>query len=281
LQTDTESKMTKTIQLYCPSNRRTVDGFVISPYQANDQVVQAARLALQIKHADLYTVDGKHITGVELIENEQRVLVAATPNEHMLPDAPSGFLQYNGEEAEDVNPDIDVFGQPWEDLSEQEKREHIESLNEQKPTTREILRITRPWKAVRDDLKALEKAAPQQVATAGGLKDFESHIEQRWGMTYDSFLSNPMKPAKWKVGGMIWDEKVVAALNILSSLTHGQPILAKDFLEESIKMRLDDEMDRSPVVQYQDVANAVTIIYEHANIIPSKVSDTKPYSAVD
>jgi hypothetical protein len=263
--------MTKTFQLHCPSNRRTVDGFVVTPHQTNDRILQAVRLALGINYAALYTTEGKYITDLRNCQDGLRILVAATTEEEMLPDAPIGFVIYNGEEGDDLDPDTEGYGQEWVDATEEEKCAHITSLNEKKPTTRNILRVTRSWESVKNDLKVLEKTKSGQAATAFDLPGCEVHIEQRWGMTYDHFLPENMKPVKVKLEGQVRDENVLAALDVLSSFTHGQARLAREFLEECVKMRVEEGDDRSAMVQYQDIVNAVTMIYERAGIIPAKV----------
>jgi hypothetical protein len=102
------------VQLYCPSNKKTVDGFVIGVYQKPEQVLQGVRLALDIKYAALYTIEAKHVTDPHTLQEDERVLVAASRDETMLPDALGGYILYDGEEREDVNPDIEGYGQDWE-----------------------------------------------------------------------------------------------------------------------------------------------------------------------
>jgi hypothetical protein len=263
--------MTKTFQLYCPSNKRTVDGFVVTPHQTNDRILQAVRLALGINYAAIYTTEGKHITDLRNSQDGSRIFIAATSEEEMLPDAPVGFILYNGEEGTDADPDTEGYGQDWVDATEEEKCVHITSLNEVKPTTRNTMRITRPWEDVQTDLKMLEKVTWEQLATAFDPADCKLHIEQRWRMTYEHFLPENMKPAKLKIGGKICDEKALAALDMLSSFTHGQVRLVQEFLEECVKMRAEEGEDKSAMVQYQDIINAATMIYERAGIIPAKV----------
>ncbi|KAF1845512.1 uncharacterized protein K460DRAFT_416765 [Cucurbitaria berberidis CBS 394.84] len=260
--------MTKTVQLHCPSSKKTVDNFVISPFQMHEQVLQGIRLRLGINHAALYTVDAKHITNLESLQDDQRILVAATPSEHMLPDAPPDFVLYDGEEGEDVNPEIDGFGQPWEDLTEREKCDHIQSVVEQKPTTRNKLRITRPYQSVQADLTVLHNVAPAEA---------EVNIDQRWRTTVEHFLPDALKPNKMKISGKFWDEQALAALALLSSFTHGQSELAREFLEEAVAMRAEesDGDEKSPVVRSQDVLDAITIIYERAGVIPAKLTKHK------
>ncbi|KAF1912689.1 hypothetical protein BDU57DRAFT_458564 [Ampelomyces quisqualis] len=261
--------MSKTIQLHCPSTKRTIDNFVISPFQSNDQILQGIRLALQIPHAVLYTVDAKPLK-LEALQDDQRILVAAARNERMLPDSPPEFEFYDGQEGDDVDPDLDAYGQTWESLSEREKCDHVMSLNELKPTTRNKLRIARQWEGVADELAEMQEK-DIEVGECEGL------IEQRWRMTIDHFLPEGMKPAKLKTGGKFWDKKVVAGLAVLSSLTPGQARLAMEFLEEAVQLRVTDGVETDSVIQSVDVVNAVTIIYERAGVIPMKL--TKPKSA--
>ena len=102
------------IRLYCPSTKRTIDGFVVSAFQTLDQVLQGVRLALDIKYAALYTIEAKPINEPSALQEDQRVLVAMTEKEVMLPDAPPDWVLYDGEEGDDFNPDIDGFGQDWD-----------------------------------------------------------------------------------------------------------------------------------------------------------------------
>ncbi|KAH7396510.1 hypothetical protein DE146DRAFT_39868 [Phaeosphaeria sp. MPI-PUGE-AT-0046c] len=262
--------MSTTIQLHCPSRKRTIDNFVISPFQSNDQILQGIRIALQVPYAVLYTVDAKAITKLDGLQEDQRVLVAATANERMLPDSPPDFVFYDGQEGDDIDPDFDGYGQSWESLSEREKCEHITSLQEVKPTTRNKLRFTRQWQAVSDDLSAVGERSQDA-------KESDALIEQRWRTTIDHFLQDSMKPTKIKTAGKFWDDKVVAGLAIMSSLMPGQAQLAIEFLEEAIQLRVSDGIDTSPLIQFEDILNAVAIIYERAGVIPMKL--TKPKSA--
>lgn len=262
--------MSTTIQLHCPSRKRTIDNFVISPFQSNDQILQGIRIALQIPYAGLYTVDAKAITKLDNLQQDQRVLVAAAANERMLPDSPPDFAFYDGQEGDDIDPDLDGYGQSWESLSEREKCDHIMSLQELKPTSRNKLRFTRQWQAISNDLAAVGE---QDQDT----KESEAAIEQRWRTTIDHFLPDGMKPSKVKTAGKYWDEKVIGGLAIMSSAMPGQAQLAIEFLEEAVQLRVTDGVDTSPVVQLEDILNAITIIYERAGVIPMKL--TKPKSA--
>jgi hypothetical protein len=106
------------IQLHCPTNKKTIDGFVIGAYQTPEQVLQGVRLALGIKYAALYTVEAKHVTDPQALQEDQLVLVATTEAEKMLPDAPYGYVLYDGEEGEGIDPDVEGYGQEWEVSSE-------------------------------------------------------------------------------------------------------------------------------------------------------------------
>jgi hypothetical protein len=57
--------MSRIVQLHCPSLKRTVDNYVVSPFQSNDQVFQSIRVALKIPHVTLYTVDAKPLTKLD------------------------------------------------------------------------------------------------------------------------------------------------------------------------------------------------------------------------
>jgi hypothetical protein len=261
----TTSNMSKTIQLHCPSLKRTVDGYVITPFQSADQILQGTRLALSISHASLYNTDAKPLTKLDTIQDDQRILVAASPKEVMLPDSLAEFEFYDGQELDGE--------EEWEWLSEREKCDHVIGLNEKEPWTRNKLRMTRGWEAVDEDLRAIKEADEEEVDA----KEAESMIEQRWRTNIEHFLPGGMKPAKLKKDGKFWNEKVVAALKVFSSFTLGQARLAAEFLQEAVQLRIGDEVDTSPIVQFQDIVNAITIIYERAGIIKENL--TKPKSA--
>jgi hypothetical protein len=188
----------------------------------------------------------------------------------MLPDSPYEYEYYDGQEGDDVDPDSEGYGQSWESLSEREKCDHVMSLNELKPTSRNKLRFARKWQAVTNDLIAVGDEAADSA-------ECEALIEQRWRLSLDHFLPDSMKPVKLKTSGKFWDEQIVAALAVLSSLTPGQARLAAENLEEAVQIRITDGLEISPVLRLTDVRNAVTLIYEHAGVIPAKL--TKPKSA--
>lgn len=108
------TKTIKTVHLYCPTSKKSADNVVISPFHTIEQVLQGVRLAVSSKYAALYTVDAKPIASVEALEDDQRVLVAVTLAEVMLPDAQPGFVLYDGEEGHQVDPDVEGFGEAWE-----------------------------------------------------------------------------------------------------------------------------------------------------------------------
>lgn len=102
------------VQLYCPSKKKTIDNFVFGAFQNLDQVLQGVRLALDIKYTALYTVEARPIYEPSALEEDQRILVAASAEETMLPDAPPGWVLYHGEEDDDVDPDTEGYGQEWD-----------------------------------------------------------------------------------------------------------------------------------------------------------------------
>jgi hypothetical protein len=255
--------MSKSIHLYCPSNKRTVSSFVITPFQSNDQVLKAIRLVFQIPNVTLYTTDAKPIK-LDSIQEDQRILVAASPTEIILPDSPPEFEFYEGQEGEDVDHDLDTYGEPWESLSEREKCNHVMSLNEVKPSTRNKLRIVRQWQPVLDDLTAVESEKKYDP------EECEALIEQRWRSTIEHFL-----PTKIKTASKLRDPKVVAGIAVLSSITPGQSRLAAEILQEAIQSRVSDGHETSLAVQFQDIVSAVTIIFESAGVVAAKSMKAK------
>lgn len=103
------------VQLHCPSTSKTLDNFVIGAYQKPEQVLQGVRLALDLKFAALYTVDAKPISDPsKTLQDDERVLVATSATEIMLPDAAYGYAMYAGEEGEDVDIDVEGYGMDWQ-----------------------------------------------------------------------------------------------------------------------------------------------------------------------
>jgi hypothetical protein len=102
------------VQLNCPSTKKTVDGFVIGAHQSPAAVVQAVRIELGLKYAALFTPEAKPIPDPKSLDEGSRILVAATEDEKMLPDAAPGWVMYEGEEVDDLHQDSGVYGQDWE-----------------------------------------------------------------------------------------------------------------------------------------------------------------------
>ncbi|CBY01745.1 hypothetical protein IAQ61_010022 [Plenodomus lingam] len=265
------TKTAKTISLYAPSTKLNVPDLVVSPYQTFEQVLQGVRLAVNSKHAALYTIDAKPIVSVETLKDDQRVLVAVAKSEIMLPDAPVGFIVYCGEERDDVGVEVEGGWGEWDDLTDREKCEHITSLNAMKPTTRNKLRITRSYQSVAADLAVIEEAIHSGNPDAAALSDAEANIENRWNVTYDHFIPPAHCPPRLKTNGTVWCPPVLAGLDVLSSFTQGQARLAAEFLEEAVKRRVDEGEDTDVVVKYEDVRDAVALVYERADVIPMKL----------
>ncbi|KAG9188982.1 hypothetical protein G6011_05850 [Alternaria panax] len=257
------------VKLYFPSTKKTVDNFIIGAFQNLDQVLQGVRLALGIKYAALYTTDAKPIYEPGSLDNDDRVLVAASAKETMLPDAPPEWVLYDGEEGDDVDPNTEGYGQEWDTLSDHEKYVHMTSLHEQKPSTRNKLRITRAYKAVEADFRLIDARRPASIPVA---EDYAT-IEQHWGM-----LLKDLIPASMKRGpGLTPSNKLpaastVTAISVLSTFTHGQSRLALEVMEEAVALRTQDEEgdDGDPVLQQHDVLSAIEIVYERAGVLPAR-----------
>ena len=101
------------VQLYCPSTKKTVEGFFVTPFQTLEQVLPSVRLALNLKYAAIYTIEAKPITEPSTLQEDQRVLVAASASETMLPDSPSEWVLYDGEEGDDVGMNVECYGLEW------------------------------------------------------------------------------------------------------------------------------------------------------------------------
>ncbi|KAJ6198810.1 hypothetical protein J3E72DRAFT_187912 [Bipolaris maydis] len=260
------------IQLHCPSTSKTLDNFVIGAYQKPEQVLQGVRLALDLKFAALYTTDAKPISDPsKTLQDDERVLVAASATETMLPDAVYGYAMYAGEEGDDVDMD---------DLTDREKAAHILSLVETKPSTRNKLRITRECGAVREDLAAINQ---QELDTAAApTTDHEALIQERWDITLDAFLKQITKYAttpatKSHMTSSSLSLSTISALSVISSMTLGQARLAREVLCEAIALRLEKSQDeaKEPVPCEEDVKNAVEMVYERAGVVPAKLTKVK------
>ncbi|CAN9083597.1 unnamed protein product [Alternaria alternata] len=261
------------VQLYCPSKKKTVDNFVFGAFQNLDQVLQGVRLALDIKYAALYTVEARPIYEPSALEDDQRILVAASAEETMLPDAPPGWVLYHGEEGDDVDPDTEGYGQEWGTLSDHEKYLHITSLNEQKPETRNKMRITRPYKSLEAELHFFEY---KESSTVEFTED-DARVERYWGITVKQFIPFSMKAGPSTNLSQKLTSPTAFAIMILSSFTHGQSRLALEVLEEAIALRTQDEQgdNKDPALQTQDVLNAIAIVYERADLIPANLTKVK------
>ncbi|KAH7083464.1 hypothetical protein BKA63DRAFT_540292 [Paraphoma chrysanthemicola] len=266
--------MSKQIQLHCPSTKATVDKFIISPYHSPEQTYKAIRLALAIPHASLYTVEAVPITKLDSLQDGQRVLVAAAPAEHMPPDSPPEYEFYAGEEADDVDPDLEGYGLEWDDMSEREKCEHVASLNSRVPERRNRMRITRGW---------------ERWTRKGNVdvKECEDLIQQRWNMSLDQFIPDTYKPPKLPSSTTsttrTWDPDFVAAVAVLSSFSHGQASLIREHLVEAMQLRMAEEIDTRAEghVQTGDVLSAIGIVFERAGVVEAKAVKvrTKPVRA--
>lgn len=103
-------------------------------------------------------------------------------------------------------------------------------------------------------------------------------MQQHWGITAKQFISASMKEGsnpKFSQKGT--DTHTLTAINVLSSLTHGQFRLAWEVLEEAIALRTQDDQtaNKDPVLQKQDVLNAIAIVYERADVIPANLTKAK------
>ncbi len=123
-------------------------------------------------------------------------------------------------------------------------------------------------------------------------EDFHSLIETRWEITVEAFLHPVMahsKAAPKNKPAAHIPEVIVAALALMASVTHGQPRLAREILEEAIRLRVDTtaqssspkasssslvggtkaatEKDIFALITKVDVNNAMEIMYERAGIL--------------
>lgn len=217
---------------------------------------------MEIHYVSLYTVDASPLTKLDSLQEDQRVLVAASKTELMFPDSPQEYQFYDGQDCVDVA--------EWDGMGDAERCKHFQNLNEADPTTRNRLRFTRQWQAIQDDL-----AEGEMPPT----KDLEALFEQRWTTSLDHLLTDAMKPPKLKTSGTFWDPPVVAALSVLASFTPGQSRLAVEHLEEAVHLRVNDADDISQVLQLGDVTNAISIIYERGGVILAKLTKEKSAKA--
>ncbi|KAI4925576.1 hypothetical protein J4E85_007455 [Alternaria conjuncta] len=257
------------VQLHCPSTKKTVEDFFVTPFQTLEQVLPSVRLALDIKYAAIYTTEAKRITEPSTLQENQRVLVAASAKEVMLPDAPSEWVLYDGEEGDDVDMSVECYGLEWVELCDHDKCLHITSLNKQKPKSRNKMRITREYKPVEADIEALNST----TSTSARVAEDEGHIEKCWGITVEHFLPTSMKPVAAKSSSKSCDPSTLAVLSILAGFTQGQSRLALEILEEAVALRTGEDQgeDKDPALQKGDVLNAITLIYERAEVIEARL----------
>ncbi|KAI4656732.1 uncharacterized protein J4E78_006623 [Alternaria triticimaculans] len=257
------------VQLYCPSTKKTVEEFFVSPFTTLEQFLPSVRLALNLKYAAIYTTEAKPITEPSTLQEDQRVLVAASATEVMLPHSPSEWVLYDGEEGDDVDPNVECYGLGWVELCDLDKCLHITSLNKQKPTTRNRMRITREYKLVEADIDALDST----TSTTSSVAEDEDHIEKCWGVAVEQFLPTSMKPAAAKSSSKSCDPSTLAVLSILAGFTQGQSRLVLEVLEEAVALRTEEDQgnDKDPILRKDDVLSAINIIYERAEALPAKL----------
>jgi hypothetical protein len=108
-------------------------------------------------------------------------------------------------------------------------------------------------------------------------EDFAA-VKQHWGITVKDFIPASMKAGPGpNLGNRLADTSTVTAISILSSFTHGQSRLALQVLEEAIALRTEDDQgdNKDPILQKQDVLNAIEIVYERADVIPANLTKAK------
>jgi len=130
------------------------------------------------------------------------------------------------------------------------------------------MRITRECKPVQADIDTLNS----RTSTSASVAENEDHIEKCWGVAVEHFLPTSMKPAASKSSSKSCDSSTLAILSILAGFTQGQSRLALEVLEEAVALRTEDRGDdKDPALKKGDVINAITIIYERAEVIDAKL----------
>lgn len=198
-----------------------------------------------------------------------------------------------------------------QNLSDHEKSQHILSLSVTKPSSRNKMRITRPYAAVHAEMVAIKQcdisvasAAPLpssvSVSVSAGEQEQEGEgkgkseaepstsntphetlIQDRWGISLDALLPPSMKPSTGKYTSTTHASALapatLAALSLFASCTHGQPRLACEVLSEAVALRTEEDQteDRDPVLRMDDVLNALDMVYERAGVIPVKLTKGK------
>jgi hypothetical protein len=145
------------------------------------------------------------------------------------------------------------------------------------------MRITRIYDDVQNDLAAIDAPALSTSSATDPEIDPETLIEERWGDKIDEFLPSSIKPDKFHSVSKSFDPQVLAAIEVLSSFTHGQSRLAREVLVEAIAVRTEadqvDPADKHPVVRKQDVAVAIEIVYERAGVRETNITKIKSETA--
>lgn len=199
--------------------------------------------------------------------------------------------------------------QPWQttnslsspffpqDLTDTEKRLHITFLSTLKPTTRNKLRITREYAAVRGDLLSIQQSdlSIDNRSTKLSVSQHEDLIQDRWGIPLEHFLRLVNIPSAVKcpsygtktpstsssssvaVTTTSLTPATIAGLALMASLSHGQAKLAAEVLSEAVVMRLGgkDQEEKELRLREDDVGNAVEIVYERADVVPVKLTAGK------
>jgi hypothetical protein len=107
--------MIKKIDLYCPCENKSKNGFQVSSFQSHSQVLQSIRLTLGVQSiAAVYDVHAKPIVDLQTCNEGQCVQVATTYSEQVKSYAPKNTIVYRGEEGNDVGDMMDGYGLPWE-----------------------------------------------------------------------------------------------------------------------------------------------------------------------
>lgn len=82
-----------------------------------------------------------------------------------------------------------------------------------------------------------------------------------------------MKPVAAKFSSKSCDSSTLAVLSIMARFTQGQSCLALEVLEEAVALRTEEDQgdDKDPALRKDDVINAITLVYERAEVIPVKL----------
>lgn len=135
------------------------------------------------------------------------------------------------------------------------------------------MRITRPYKSLEAELHFFE----YKGSSTFEFTEDDARVERYWGITVKQFIPFSMKAGPGPHLSQKLTSPTAFAIMILSSFTHGQSRLALEVLEEAIALRTQDEQgdNKDPVLQTQDVLNAIAIVYERADLIPANLTKIK------